>query len=204
MAERRVGLSVAAREACAREACALLLALPALEAARTRGAAVGRAPCLTGYVGLRGELDPARALDAARASGFVVALPRIDTEWPPRLRFHRAAGAHELAPGPHGLTEPLPTCPEVAIEDVDVMLVPGLAFDGAGRRLGHGGGYYDAAGRQLREAARAGVLVGFGFDFQVVERCPADERDVAMDFVVTELRTLAVARTLAGGAGVTA
>ena len=71
------------------------------------------------------------------------------------------------------------------------MLVPGLAFDAAGGRLGHGGGYYDAAGRRWREAARAGVLVGLAFDFQVVDRRPVDERDVAVDFVVTDRRTIA-------------
>jgi 5-formyltetrahydrofolate cyclo-ligase len=190
MAERRGGLPEVQRAACARAACARLLALPVLDAARARRAGTARAPCLTGYIGLRGELDPAEALEAARAAGFVVALPRIDTTSPPRLRFHTAAGPHELAPGRHGLTEPLATCPEVALDDVDVMLVPGLAFDAEGRRLGHGGGYYDDAGRRLRAAARGGVLVGLGFDFQVVARCPADARDVAVDLVVTERRTL--------------
>ena len=191
MAERRGGLSAAERDGCARAVCARLLALPALAAARARGVAQGRAACLTGYVGIRGELEPAPALEAARASGFVVALPRIVVTAPARLRFHCVAGAHLLADGPYGRTEPLSTCPEVAIEDIDVMLVPGLAFDAAGGRLGHGGGYYDAAGRRWREAARAGVLVGLAFDFQVVDRCPVDERDVAVDFVVTDRRTIA-------------
>jgi 5-formyltetrahydrofolate cyclo-ligase len=142
-------------------------------------------------VAIRGELDPAAALDAARASGFVIALPRIDERSPPRLRFHRVASADELAPGPFGLTEPLPTCPEVPVADIDVMLVPGLAFDAAGRRLGFGGGYYDGAGRALREArAEAALMVGYAYDFQVVEACPADENDVAVDLVVTERRLL--------------
>jgi 5-formyltetrahydrofolate cyclo-ligase len=189
MAERRGGLSGPEREACARAAAMRLLALPAL-ARRPKTPA-----CLSGYVAIRGELDPVIALDAARAAGFVVALPRIDAPWPPRLRFHRAAGPADLCDGPHGLTEPVASCPEVPIEEIDVMLVPGLAFDAAGRRLGQGGGYYDGAGRDLRERRSAAgrpssVIIGFAYDFQIVETCPADEHDVAVDLVVTEHRVL--------------
>jgi 5-formyltetrahydrofolate cyclo-ligase len=184
MAERRAGLSVAEREACARAAVKRLLALPTLAPRGSGGA------CLSGYVAIRGELDPAGALEAARTAGFAVALPRIDTQWPPRLRFHRTTGPADLCDGPHGLTEPLLSCPEVSVEEIDVMLVPGLAFDAAGRRLGHGGGYYDDAGRELLRRRPDALLIGFGYDFQVVETCPTDERDVAVDLVVTERRVL--------------
>jgi 5-formyltetrahydrofolate cyclo-ligase len=189
MAERRGGLSAPERDASARAAVARLMALPGL-ARPPRTAA-----WLSGYVAIRGELDPAEALAAARAAGFGVALPRIDTRWPPQLRFHRATGPADLCDGPHGLTEPVASCPEVTLEEIDVMLVPGLAFDAAGRRLGHGGGYYDGAGRDARER-RAVVgrppplLVGVAYDFQIVETCPADERDVSVDLVVTERRVL--------------
>jgi len=186
MAERRGGLPVAESEACALAAVTRLLALPALRP---------RAGCISGYVAIRGELDPAGALAAARARGFAVALPRIDTVWPPRLRFHAVAGPADLTDGPHGLTEPLPACPEVPLEGIDVMLVPGLAFDAAGGRLGHGGGYYDGAARALRERGTAALLVGFGYDFQVVERCPTDELDVPVDVVVTERRVLEARRS---------
>jgi 5-formyltetrahydrofolate cyclo-ligase len=180
MAERRLALPAAEREACARAAADRLLALPEL----------GRGGCLSGYVAIRGELDPAAALDGARAAGCAVALPRVDTRWPPRLRFHRVAGAGDLGDGPFGLTEPLPSCPEVPVADIDVMLVPGLAFDAAGRRLGHGGGYYDGTGRELRARRADAVMIGFAYDFQVVDACPADENDVAVDLVVTERRLL--------------
>jgi len=189
MAERRAGLPAPEREACARAAVTRLMALSAL-ARRPDPPA-----CFSGYVAIRGELDPASALEGARAAGYVVALPRIDASWPPRLRFHRVSGPTDLCDGPHGLTEPVASCPGIALEEIDVMLVPGLAFDGAGRRLGQGGGYYDGAGRDLRERRSAAgrlpaVLIGFAYDFQVVDTCPADERDVAVDLVVTERRVL--------------
>ncbi|HVU50355.1 MAG TPA: 5-formyltetrahydrofolate cyclo-ligase [Polyangia bacterium] len=181
MAERRLALPAAERLSCARAVAERLLALPEL----------GRGGRLSGYVAVRGELDPAAALDGARAAGFVVALPRIDTRWPPTLRFHRVAGATDLCDGPHGLTEPLPSCPAVPLADLDVMLVPGLAFDAAGGRLGQGGGYYDGAGRELRaRRAAAALMVGLAYDFQVVDACPVDENDVPVDLVVTERRVL--------------
>jgi 5-formyltetrahydrofolate cyclo-ligase len=148
---------------------------------------------LSGYVAIRGELDPAPALELVRAAGIDVALPRIHAASPPYLTFHHA-GSHELGDGPHGLTEPVATTPEVQVGGIDVMLVPGLAFDGAGRRLGMGGGYYDDVGRRLRASGAGGIMVGLAYDFQVVDECPADENDVAVDYVVTDRRVLS-ART---------
>jgi len=188
MAEQRARLSAAEQAEHARAAVERLLALPVFEEARGR-AASGAGACLCGYVAIRGELDPAAALAAARAADLAVALPRVDVAWPPRLRFHHIRGQADLADGPYGLTEPLPSCPEIAVEDIAILLVPGLAFDAAGGRVGYGGGYYDDAGRRLRESGR-GLLIGFAHDFQIVERCPSDERDVAVDVVVTERRVL--------------
>lgn len=192
MAERRAGLSADARDAAAHAVAGRLLALPALRAARARAAAAGGAACLSGYVAVRGELDPGPALEAARATGFRVALPRIDATRPRRLTFHVCTGPVDLGGGPHGLTEPLAHCPVVPVEEIDVMLVPGLAFDGAGWRLGMGGGYYDDAARRLRDGRPEAVMVGVGYDFQVVETCPADgdAGDMPVDVIVTEARVL--------------
>jgi 5-formyltetrahydrofolate cyclo-ligase len=199
MGERRGRLSAEERGACTREAVQRLLALPHLGSIRARSGrtSAGRPACVTGYVAIRGELDPAAALDEVRRDGTLVALPRINTVWPPQIRFHRTDTSADLGPGPYGLTEPLPSCPEVPIDAVDLMIVPGLAFDAQGRRLGQGGGYYDDAGRRMREARRGGVMIGFAFDFQVVDRCPADDGDVAVDLVITDQRVL---RVLTAGA----
>jgi 5-formyltetrahydrofolate cyclo-ligase len=180
MAARRAGLSADEGRARSATASLRLVGLPEL--------ALGQGRTVSGYVAMRGELDPAAALDAARAAGAAVALPRISAE-PPRLRFHRVEPGAGLVPGRWGTVEPdAATCPELALEGIDVMIVPGLAFDAEGRRVGYGGGYYDEAGGRVRDAG--GVLVGLAYDFQIVDRCPAGDGDVPVDLVVTDSRVL--------------
>jgi 5-formyltetrahydrofolate cyclo-ligase len=180
MAERRDVLSPQDRAALSRAASARLLALPEL------GAAPGRT--LSGYAAVRGEIDPSAVLDAARVAGATVTLPRVVSSRP-RLRFHRVATGDTLISGRFGLLEPDPEAPEVPVEHLDVVIVPGLAFDAGGRRLGYGGGYYDEVGARVRSAGR-GVLVGFGYDFQVVDLCPWGEGDVVLDLLVTDARVM--------------
>jgi 5-formyltetrahydrofolate cyclo-ligase len=178
MAERRQSLTNDERRVHAQSAAALLLSLPELA-----GAGV-----VSGYVAAKGELDPAAALAGARARGATVVLPRVAE--PARLCFHVVESDAELRPGKFGLVEPDAACRELPVEEVDVMIVPGLAFDAEGRRLGWGGGYYDAAGARL-----LGIAVGIGYDFQVVERCPAGPGDVPVDVVVTDQRVLRPVRS---------
>jgi len=186
MGARRAALPENERRARSEAASARLLGLPELA---SLGAGDGPRT-IAGYVAAKGEIDPAPALATAAAAGAVVALPRVDSAGP-RLRFHRA-DAGPLVPGAFGLLEPAATAPEVPIDALDVIIVPGLAFYSEGRRVGFGGGFYDRT-----FGARGGAtLVGFTYDFQVVPRCPAGDGDVPVDVVVTDAREL---RPAAGG-----
>ena len=90
----------------------------------------------------------------------------------------------DLTPGPWGIREPDPRrCPPVRPGDVDLVLVPGVAFDAGGGRLGYGGGYYD---RLLGTCAEATTLVAAAFEVQMVERVPMGPGDRRVDLVVTE------------------
>jgi 5-formyltetrahydrofolate cyclo-ligase len=172
--EQRVSLTVTAVER--------LLELPVF--AQIGGRVVA------GYVAIGGELSPAGALAFVRDQGGTVALPRV-SDAPPRLRFHTIGSGVRPRPGRFGLSEPPETAPEVAAGDLAVMIVPGLAFDAAGRRVGFGGGYYDGV---IDEARACGAtIIGFAYDFQIVDRCPADDADRAVDVVVTDARTVVVA-----------
>jgi 5-formyltetrahydrofolate cyclo-ligase len=185
MNDRRTQHPMPERQRAARAAARRLLDLPELQdLAARRG-------CLAGFVAVRAELDPAAALDEARRRGARIAFPRVADDQTPRLRFHLAADG-DLQPGRFGIPEPSPGLPEVAAGDIDLMLVPGLAFDAAGHRLGTGGGYYDEWLEQAG-ASRPRVM-GLAYDFQIVEACPTEPRDQAVDGVVTDARVLRAAR----------
>jgi 5-formyltetrahydrofolate cyclo-ligase len=94
-----------------------------------------------------------------------------------------------------GIDEPLPTARRVAPQRLDVVLVPLVAFDREGTRLGHGAGYYDAAFAFRRGAGRTRpVLVGLAHAFQEIDHIDRREWDVPLDIVVTERKTLRVPR----------
>ena len=91
----------------------------------------------------------------------------------------------DLAPGTWGIPEPIPErCPEVELTAVEFVLVPGVAFDRELRRLGYGGGYYD---RILSELLGRVPAIAIGFAMQVVERVPADEHDMRVPALITEM-----------------
>jgi len=89
----------------------------------------------------------------------------------------------DLVAGLHGIREPRAECPPVALNQLDLLLVPGLAFDLRGHRLGRGKGVFD---RLL--AAASGVRVGVAFDCQIVEAVPVEPHDARVDFVLTPTR----------------
>ncbi len=112
-------------------------------------------------------------------------------------RFSRAMGGYEMAPvadfgkdfrmGKFGIMEPrgrIPAVPPEQLKDVP-WLVPGVAFDRRGGRLGHGKGIYD---RLLRDSA--GIKIGICYDWQIIDEVPSGKDDVRMDFIVTESGTL--------------
>ncbi len=102
-------------------------------------------------------------------------------------RFVRMAQGVDLVAGPLGILEPKGGEPVPAAE-LDLVLVPGLAFDEAGNRLGHGAGHYD----RLLADAETVFKVGLAFEFQVVESIIAHEHDVAMNAVITNARVMRV------------
>ncbi|HEV8258064.1 MAG TPA: 5-formyltetrahydrofolate cyclo-ligase [Casimicrobiaceae bacterium] len=133
------------------------------------------------------EWDTALMLSAALAGGKTVAVPRVNQERH-MLEIHAVCdAAREIAPGYRGIPEPRADCPPVALASIDWVLVPGVAFDAEGRRIGYGGGYYD---RLLPLLDRSATRVAGAFELQVVERVPAAPHDTTVDAIVTERRTL--------------
>jgi 5-formyltetrahydrofolate cyclo-ligase len=151
------------------------------------------AKIVAGFVATRSEIDAESVLTALRQRGLEIVLPRVATlRAPSRLRFHRYTHRAELTPGSFGLLEPTPKMSEVPAHVIDVFIVPGLAFDQHGMRVGYGGGYYDECAAYVRAHPNAGkaLFIGFAFDFQLLESCPAAEWDVPSDYIITDARTI--------------
>ena len=119
--------------------------------------------------------------------GCVVALPSVVSSGE-ILLFRRYRPGDPLLTGSHGTREPLPGAPLVS---PDVLIVPLLAFDRAGHRLGYGGGYYDRTLRALR-ASSSIRAVGLAYAFQEVEAVPAEPFDEKLDMIITELGPIPV------------
>ncbi len=136
-----------------------------------------RASIVAGYQPIRGEISVVAALDGARARGAIVVLPRLENG----LMIFRRWRGEQLESSTLGIPEPPRDAEAISFADVDVALVPGVAFDRDGRRLGQGGGYYD---RVLAE--RGGIAIGVCWAFQVTEVVPVEGWDQDVDGVLTE------------------
>jgi 5-formyltetrahydrofolate cyclo-ligase len=136
------------------------------------------------------ELPTRELLAGAQDTGCRCALPRVLPE--KRLEFAIAPRWENLRLGRYGLLEPGEGSAVVALGDADLVLVPGLAFDVQGGRLGRGGGYYDRALADVVASVGRPPIFGLAHDWQVVDAVPGDERDVRVDGVLTERRCVRV------------
>ena len=125
------------------------------------------------------------------ARGKTTVAPRVNRET--RMLELRAVSnlERDIARGYLGIDEPMPHCPAVDLPEIDWVLVPGVAFDLSGHRIGYGGGYYDRLLPTLRADARR---IAGAFELQMVERVPAAAHDLRVDAIVTEARTILAER----------
>jgi 5-formyltetrahydrofolate cyclo-ligase len=141
-----------------------------------------RASRIALYAALPYEIPTRILFDAVVAKSGAALLPR--TTDPVGLEFYAVERWEALRPGAFGVLEPQSDAMPVRLRPDDLVVVPGVAFDEAGYRLGHGKGYYDRA--FAAELGDSPTLVGFGYEFQIVEAVPHDQRDRQMDAIVTD------------------
>lgn len=148
------------------------------------GRTFGAAATIGLYLPIGSEADPRPAAERLGVGGARLAVPAILGD---DLVFRALGGSGPLEPQGFGTLAP---SAEAETTEPDLLLVPLLAFDGAGRRIGYGRGFYDRAIARLR-ARRPGFLaVGIAFEAQRVERVPTDRHDMPLDAVVTESATV--------------
>jgi len=154
-----------------------ILALPEWKNART----------VSLYIAMRDEIDVTLLIDDAVASKKTIALPRVDDQTD-LLELHAWAPGIPLHASAFGVEEPAASLPIVPDLDVDLVIVPALAIDETGHRIGYGAGYYDRLLPRLTQAVRVGVA----FDFQLIAEVPAEPTDVPVHAVVTDARVVSV------------
>jgi 5-formyltetrahydrofolate cyclo-ligase len=150
-------------------------------AARTFPIALAPGAIVAGFMPMKSEINPLPLMRKLAAAGARLALPVVAGQGQP-LTMRAWAFGEPLVAGVWGIREPPPIAPAVA---PDLLLVPLLAFDRAGHRIGYGAGYYDMTIAALR-AQRVVVAIGVAFAAQEIAAVPATPRDVPLDLVLTE------------------
>jgi 5-formyltetrahydrofolate cyclo-ligase len=138
------------------------------------------------YAPIRGEVPTRDILIAALQDEKIVCYPLSHVHGR-ILSFRAIKSEAELEPGRLGVREPSNSAELIPVDQIDLFVVPGLGFTRDGKRLGRGGGYYDAT---LRAASARSRRVGLAFSDQIVDTMPTNSEDVDMDLVVTEAETL--------------
>ena len=139
------------------------------------------------FAPLPDEVDLWPLLESAIAEDKIIALPCFDLDDRIYKSRHIKNLHVEILSGQFGIREPAASCIEIPLKDLDLILVPGIAFDLRGNRLGRGKGFYD---RLLENFP--GKKIAIAFDEQIADEIPAGKTDVRMDFILTPTRCVAV------------
>ena len=153
-----------------------------------------QARCIMAYMAVRGELSLEYVIRDILLSGRTLILPRCEA--PGVMTARRIADECDLVLGTYGLMEPDTRCEIVDPKVIDLILVPGVAFDCAGHRLGQGGGYYD---RFLKESSA--LRVGICHEAALVDCVPYEAHDEMMAYIITPGGIIRAGSDTTGGNG---
>ena len=147
------------------------------------------ADCIALYAPAHNETDTELLLTAALQAGKRVLYPAVCGH---HMVFRRVERLEELHKGAFGILEPCPSGADHLADEADLIVVPGVAFDRNGHRIGYGKGYYD---RFLHHPDCSAHLVGLCHDFQLTEELiPADAHDIPMEIIVSDRRVIRTGR----------
>lgn len=135
------------------------------------------------YSSIRNEVDTQHLFEMAISLGKRVVFPRIDNG---QMVFIEVRSQRDFRLGTFGVLEPVGT-KVVSVDCVDLIIVPGVAFDRSGFRIGFGKGFYDQA---LENRPLSCRLAGLGYAFQLEDSIPREAHDVSLDWLVTDQEVL--------------
>ena len=152
-------------------------------------AAYRTARIVLGYLNFGSELQSELWVRQALTDGKQVLLPRVNKAGRHLELFRIENLDNDVAPGAYGIREPIPErCRHFdAPGEIDLILLPGVAFDRTGGRLGYGGGFFD---KLLAHLPRRPVLIAGAFALQVIDEIPQESTDHRVDWLVTEHETI--------------
>lgn len=192
IAEEKTRLRARVRSAMAgiSPAARAQLSLQAVERLRAQAAWKEAASVLM-FAPLGDEVDIWPMVEEAIRAGKTVALPKYEAATAQYRARHVQNLAKEVKDGRFGIREPVEFCEALELKRLDLVLVPGVAFDPHGRRLGRGRGYYDRLLADVR-----GVRCGVAFDEQIVREVPVAPHDAQVNRILTPVRWLDCSRSL--------
>jgi 5-formyltetrahydrofolate cyclo-ligase len=172
--ERRSSMSLPARQTANRTISKRILAMGGFNDAQT----------VMAYMSIAAEFSTMELVRETLVQGKILILPKVNREKKQLDLFRVKNIDADLSPGVWGILEPNPErCEKIIAEDIEFVLVPGVAFDAQCNRLGYGGGFYD---RLLEDLGPFASLVAPAFELQIVERVPIEEHDIPLNVIVTE------------------
>lgn len=136
------------------------------------------------YMDFRNEVQTNALIEYLLSLDKTIVLPKVNPQTN-YLDLFQFEGFKDLNLSKMGILEPADNLPRILPTDIDLILVPGVAFDLKGYRMGYGAGYYDKLLPHIRPDCE---VIGLAFDLQIVETLPVESHDQPMDSILTETR----------------
>lgn len=134
------------------------------------------------YIGFGSEIDTGSYIDDFLKAGKCIIIPRIDTITN-EMDAVQISNMNDLQSNKYGILEPKPSIKAFDKTLIDLVVMPGVAFDSTGSRIGYGGGYYDKFLQNIKGSIHK---VALAYKFQVIDKVPSEEHDINADSIITE------------------
>lgn len=133
------------------------------------------------FVSFRSEVDTHKIIKKAIEDGKIICVPKVISK-EHGMKVYRIKSLEDLVAGYYGILEPSEKCEEVSINDIELAVMPGAAFDREGGRIGYGGGFYD---RFLTKVQGNIKKIALAYKLQIIEAVPMEENDIRIDDIIT-------------------